>query len=180
MKGMIFPALVAVTMLISCSSTKKIEVVTLPVPSDPTISIRLWFKVGSQNDPPGKEGLAALTAQMLTDASTRKNSYEQILEKLYPMAAGYEAQVDKEMTVVMGRVHKDNLEDYTALLLEAVLEPAFREDDFARLKSQQLNYLERTLRYQDDEELGKEALSQFIFAGTRYAHPVAGLLESLK
>ncbi len=180
MKSTIFPVLVVGMVVMSCGAHKKIEVVTLPVPSDPTVSIRLWFKVGSQNDPPGKEGLAALTAQMLADASTKKNSYEQILEKLYPMAAGYEAQVDKEMTVIMGRVHKDNLAAYTDFFVQAILEPAFREDDFARLKSQQLNYLERTLRYQDDEELGKEALSQFIFAGTRYAHPVAGLIESVK
>ncbi len=116
MKSTIFPVLVVGMVVMSCGAHKKIEVVTLPVPSDPTVSIRLWFKVGSQNDPPGKEGLAALTAQMLADASTKKNSYEQILEKLYPMAAGYEAQVDKEMTVIMGRVHKDNLAAYTDLV----------------------------------------------------------------
>ncbi|MBC7188190.1 MAG: insulinase family protein [Calditrichaeota bacterium] len=180
MKAIALPALALLMLLVACGSEKKLEVVTLPVASDPTISLRLWFKVGSQNDPSGKEGLAALTAQMIADASTKKNSYEQILEKLYPMAAGYSAQVDKEMTIIMGRVHKDNLEAYYKLFVQAVLEPAFREDDFARLKSQQLNYLERTLRYQDDEELGKEALSQFIFAGTPYAHPVAGLIESVK
>ena len=44
------------------------QCVLLPVPSDPTISFRLWFKVGSQDDPPGKEGLAAITAAMLTEA----------------------------------------------------------------------------------------------------------------
>lgn len=180
MKSAVLPAMVLIMLVISCGPQKKMEVVTLPVVSDPTLSIRLWFKVGSQNDPAGKEGLAALTAQMVADASTQKHSYEQILEKLYPMAAGYSAQVDKEMTVIMGRVHKDNLDAYYELFVQAVLEPAFREDDFARLKSQQLNYLERTLRYQDDEELGKEALSQFIFLGTPYAHPVAGLIESVK
>jgi zinc protease len=154
MKLTVLPALVLLMFVIACGPEKKMEVVTLPVASDPTISIRLWFKVGSQNDPVGKEGLAALTAQMVADASTQKDSYEQILEKLYPMAAGYSAQVDKEMTVIMGRVHKDNLESYYKLFVQAVLEPAFREDDFARLKSQQLNYLERTPRYQDVEELG--------------------------
>ena len=49
---------------------KNPNLILLPVPNDPAISVRLWFKVGSQNDPVGKEGLALLTAQMLTSAAT--------------------------------------------------------------------------------------------------------------
>ena len=30
--------------------------VLLPVGNDPTVSFSLWFKVGAQNDPAGKEG----------------------------------------------------------------------------------------------------------------------------
>ena len=63
--------------------------VLLPVPADPTISFRVWFKVGSQDDPPGKEGLAAITASMICRRGHTLNSYEQILDKLFPLAAGY-------------------------------------------------------------------------------------------
>jgi zinc protease len=167
-------------LLTSCQTTHGIKTVQLPVKSDPTVSFRLWVKVGSQNDPKGKEGLAVLTAQLIAEGSTEKNSYEQILEKLYPMAAGYGAQVDKEMTVFTGRVHRDYLDEYAELFLDAILHPAFKAEDFERVKSQQLNYLERTLRYADDEEFGKEALSQFIFAGTPYEHPEEGYIESVK
>ncbi len=166
--------------MMSCESTQEIKTVQLPVTSDPTVSFRLWVKVGSQNDPAGKEGLAALTAAMIAEGATDSNSYEQILAKLYPMAASYSAQVDKEMTVFIGRTHKDNLDKYAKLLQEAILSPAFKEEDFNRIKSDVLNYLERTLRYADDEEFGKEALSQFIFAGTPYAHPLDGTIESVK
>ena len=85
------------------------DAIQLPVKNDPTIAFRLWFKVGSQNDPAGKEGLADITASMLTDASTKTNSYEQILDKLFPLAAGYNAITSVEMTVITGRIHKDNL-----------------------------------------------------------------------
>ncbi|MCR4414174.1 MAG: hypothetical protein NUV77_17290, partial [Thermoguttaceae bacterium] len=68
-------------------------VVRLPVANDPTVSFRIWFRVGSQNDPPGKEGLAALTAAMLADASTKANRYEQILDRLFPLAGEYSASV---------------------------------------------------------------------------------------
>ena len=134
------------------------SVVLLPVKNDPTISFRLVFLAGSQNDPAGKEGLAAVTASMLTDAATQRNSYEQILDKLYPLAASYSANTTAEMTVIYGRTHKDNLKDYYPLLMDAVLRPAFKQEDLDRIKSQTLNYLENTLRYASDEELGKAVL----------------------
>ena len=46
--------------------------------------------------------------------------------KLNPLAAGYSSSVDKEMTIISGRTHKDNLADFYPLLLDAVLAPALR------------------------------------------------------
>ena len=156
------------------------RMVTLPVADDPTISFRILFKVGSQNDPAGKEGLAALTAALIAEGSSKEHSYEQILDLLYPMASSISYQVDKEMTVFSGRVHRDNLEAFYQLLKELILEPAFTEADFQRVKSNQLNYVEKTLRYANDEELGKEVLSEFIFEGTPYGHLEEGHVSSLK
>lgn len=179
LKNILF-ILLAGFIVMSCSNTSSDKVVTLVSKNDPTISVRLLFNVGSQDDPKGKEGLASITAEMIADASTKQNSYEQILEKLYPMAASYSAQVDKEVTVISGRTHVDNWNEYSQLFTQAILEPAFTEEDFKRIKSDFLNYLENTIRYSNDEELGKQALNQFIFEGTPYDHPEAGLVESVK
>ncbi|UCG53435.1 MAG: insulinase family protein [Candidatus Latescibacterota bacterium] len=160
------------------SASAKERVVFLPA-DDPTVSFRILFNVGSQNDPPGKEGLAALTATLITEGSTQKHSYEEILELLYPMAASIYDQVDKEMTVFIGRTHTDNLDAYYALFKEILLEPAFSEDDFKRVKNDYLNYLQTTLRYSQDEVLGKETLYEFVFAGTPYEHNEEGRVASL-
>lgn len=156
------------------------NLVLLPVPNDPTISFRIWFNVGSQNDPQGKEGLAEIVASMLTEAATTRNSYEQILEKLYPLAASYSNTMNVEMTVIYGRTHKDNLRDYYPLLMDAITAPAFKQEDLDRLKSQALNYLENTLRYSSDEELGKAVLYNDVFAGTPYGHITTGTIEAVK
>jgi len=155
------------------------NIVLLPVKNDPSINIRVWFKVGSQNDPEGKEGLTALTAQMIGDASTAANAYETIIEKLYPLAAWYAASSSMEMTVVSGRTHRDNIEEFYPLLRDALLKPAFVETDLERIRSQSLNYLENVLRYASDEELGKAVLYADIFAGTPYRKPAA-TVASLK
>lgn len=151
----------------------------LNVPADPTISFSVSFSIGSQNDPPGKEGLASITGGMIAEASTRAHSYEEILAALYPLAADYEISVDREMTALTGRVHKDKLETFTELFTGALLEPAFEDDDYARIRSDTVNYLENTLRYSSDEELGKALLYSEVFANTRYAHPEEGTLAGL-
>ncbi len=156
------------------------QLVLLPVKNDPTISFRLVFLAGSQNDPAGKEGLAAITANMLTDAATKSNSYEAILDKLYPLAAGYSASVSVEQAVISGRVHKDNLNEYYPLLMDAILRPALKQEDLDRIKSQTVNYLENQLRYSSDEELGKAVLYTTIFKGTGYGHLTEGLVSSVK
>lgn len=164
---------------VGCQTTPDKTMVLLPVEDDPTISFRLMFKVGSQNDPAGKEGLASITASMISDAASENYAYEDILERLYPMASSISSQVDKEMTVIYGRAHKDNLDDYYTLLKDVVLNPAFDEADFDRVKKNQLSYVERSLRYSQDEELGKEVLYSFIFEGTPYAHNEEGTVAGI-
>ena len=156
------------------------DIITLPEPESPFIAFNIWVKVGSQNDPVGKEGLAALTASLLSDGSTSEDSYEQILEKLYPMAAGYGYGVDKEMTVLTGRIHRDNLEEYYTLFKNSLLSPAFSEEDFQRVKSRTMNYLERGRRFGRDEELTRELLSREAYKNTPYEHPEEGYVTTVR
>jgi len=154
--------------------------VLMPVAEDPTVSFAISFAVGSQDDPAGKQGLAALTAAMLAEGATQAHTYAEILDLLYPMAAGYRVRADVERTTFSGRVHRDNLDGYTALLLDAIRRPAFAEGDFERLRERSLATIEKTLRYSSDEELGKAALITTVFAGTPYGHLPIGTVEGLK
>ncbi|TNE32571.1 insulinase family protein [bacterium] len=154
--------------------------VLIKIDGDPLIAYNIWFKVGSVNDPKGKEGLAYITAEMLADASTKKNNYSAIIDQMYPMATGYGAKVDKEMTTFRGRVHKDNLEKYNELFLDAILDPAFKEEDFTRIKNNTLNYIKNELRYSSDEELGKFSLYDYVFEGTPYGHLMSGTVDGLE
>jgi zinc protease len=154
--------------------------VLVPVPDDPTVSFKIAFTIGAQHDPAGKEGLAYLTSVLMAEGATAHRSYPEILDLLYPMAAGYSVRVDKELVTFSGRVHKDNLDTFVDLLVQAVREPAFAEADFSRLRQRTLDYITKTLRYSSDEELGKNALYGAVFEGTPYEHLEAGTVEGLK
>jgi zinc protease len=162
----------------SAAAQSGIKVVTLPGES-PLVAIRLLFDAGSIHDPKGKEGLAALTASMIGQAGTQKHSYTQLLEELYPMAAEIGGNTDREVTLFEGEVHRDKLAEYTALLKEVLLQPAFSQQDFERNKDQLTSYLTNSL-LSNDEMLGLEALQTRLFQGHPYGHPTPGTVEGLK
>jgi zinc protease len=159
--------------------TTKSASVLLPTRA-PLISVRILFMTGAAADPKGKEGVAALTAAMLSQGGSRTMTYEQIVEAMYPMATSFGSQIDKEMTVFQGATHIDNLDKYYGLISQMLLDPGFRQDDFNRLKTDSINYLKVSLRESNDEELGKEYLYNIIYAGHPYEHNNFGTVSSLE
>jgi zinc protease len=146
----------------------------------PQLNVKLLFAVGSAHDPAGKEGLAALSAAMVTDAGSRSMTIAEINKALFPMAASFSAQVDREMTTLTARVHRDNWERFAAIALPQLSEPGFRDEDFRRIKDQQLNALRQDLRTNNEEELGKERLQELVFSGTPYGHPTVGTVAGIE
>jgi zinc protease len=140
----------------------------------------LLFNAGSALDPAGKEGVASLTAAMLAAGGTRELSYEEIVREMYPMATSFLSQVDKEMTVFFGTTHRDNLEKYYQIISRQALDPGWREDDFTRLREDAINFLKISLRGNNDEELGKEELYNFIYRHHPYGHHNAGTIRALE
>ena len=47
--------------------TKSDAITYLPSASSPLVAVRVVFQIGSQDDPKGKEGLAALTSAMVSE-----------------------------------------------------------------------------------------------------------------
>ena len=155
-----------------------LAVVERPSPL-PQVTFQLFFAAGSAHDPKGKEGLAALAAAMVAEAGSKDAGIDEIRRTLFPMAASFSAQVDREMTVFTGSVHRDNGGAYLDTVLPQLLEPGFREEDFRRLKDAQRNELAQDLIANNEEELGKEVLQSVVFAGTPYAHPSLGTIAGI-
>lgn len=146
----------------------------------PQLNVKLLFTVGSAHDPAGKEGLAALAAAMISEAGSKTLTTNQIQALLYPMAGSFSNGVDKEMTTFTASIHKDNWARFFAIVLPQLLDPGFRDEDFARLKDAQINALTEDLRSNNEEELGKERLQTIVFRGTPYGHVALGTVAGIK
>jgi zinc protease len=175
--------ILAVTVIsVSCAkvSPAKLSSELLPVEGNPLVSFRILLNVGSANDPAGKEGLCTLTLSMLASGGSKDLTFKEIQKKFYPMAASVGLSVDKEMSVFTGTIHLDNLEKYYVILREMLLNPGFREEDFDRIKTNLLNFVEKTLVSNMDEQFGKEILNLVMYEGHPYGHQEAGTVEALK
>jgi len=158
---------------------KGMRTVFVPSPMSPLVALRVFFHVGSADDPAGKEGLAALTSDVVGQGGTRQRTYAEVLDALYPLAAHIQVIGDVESIVFEGTVHRDNLAAFAELLTQQILEPRFAEEDFTRQRQNALDFVTKSLRGNDDEELGKHALRDMMYPAHPYAHPTPGTAAGL-
>jgi len=152
----------------------------LPSPSSPLVAFRIQLRCGAVDDPAGKEGLNALTAMTIAQGGTRTLTYNEVIERLYPMAATIGVQPDKEVTTFIGEVHRDHLKAYTGILSSLLLQPRFDESDFKRSRDDLIAAIETNLRGNDDENLGKAVLDWTMYEGHPYRNLDIGTVQGLK
>jgi zinc protease len=83
------------------------------------------------------------------------------------------------MPVFSGTIHRDNLGAYLPLVTEMITHPRFEPQDFERLRNEALDYVTKTLRGNNDEELGKWALQVELYKDHPYGHPDRGTAGGL-
>ena len=142
--------------------------VGLQVPNAPLVTLRVMVDAGSVDDPTGLNGLNALTAMMIGQGGTSELNYEQLTTALYPWAASISAQYDKEVTTIVGEVHRDHLEPFYVMFRDLIIAPRLDAADFERNRDYLTNAIVSTLRGNDDEELGKQTLNALLYAGHPY------------
>jgi len=136
--------------------------------SSPLVDVNLLFYTGAAADPEGKKGLAAITANMIARGGSESRTYKEIQKALYPIAGSFGVQIDKEMVSFRGRVNKDKVDEWYKIVSDQLLNPGWREDDFKRLKKEQLDGIKAGLKASNDEELGKEVLYSKLYQGHVY------------
>ncbi len=156
-------------------------IVSLPVAGSVGVALKVLFYTGSVDDPQGKEGLTKLTAKLMVEGGTQKMSYPQMLKALYPMATSVHVHVDKEQTVFSALVHPEHIKAFVPMLVDVLKAPLLGEKDFARVRQNALNDIDKRLKATDDENLGKEVLNRMLYPkGHPYHHFVGGTTNGLK
>jgi zinc protease len=108
--------------------------------SIPVATVMLLVRRGAADDPAGKEGLAAITADMLDEGTGPLSSIE-IHEALARVGAQLDTDIGPDATLLTVTVLSRFLRPALSLLADIVVRPAMREEDFERVRQLRLHRL---------------------------------------
>jgi zinc protease len=142
----------------------------------PFVTLQLLIDSGSRTDPPGQEGLSYMTARGLL-LGTSKRNVTAINEELDFMGAALNASSGRDYTTVSLRVLKKDLDKGLDLLMDALTQPTFPDEEIRREVEKTL----AAIQSQEDQpdEVAEKAFQRDLFLTSPYAHPVHGTKESL-
>jgi zinc protease len=106
----------------------------------PLVAFTLLVRRGAASDPPGREGLAAVTADMLDEGSGERSAIE-MHEGLARLGAQFDTDIGSDATVASVTVLSRFAQRALSLLSDIVVRPALRENDFLRVRQLRLHRL---------------------------------------
>jgi predicted Zn-dependent peptidase len=138
----------------------------------PLTAVALLLRSGSALDPPGKAGLAWLTADMLDEGAGTRGAME-FADALDLLGADFRASSTHELTTVRMSVLRRNFEQALDLFADAIQRPRFDPKEWQRVQSL---HVENLARQQDQPRIVAQrvAMRTFFGDGHPYARPTAG------
>ena len=142
----------------------------------PLVTLQLLIKAGTLEDPPGKEGLANLTASLLRNG-TKSRSAAKIAEELDFMGASLSFAGGDDFATVGLTVLKKDLGPALELLQDILMNPTFPAAEVALKKNQ----FKAALASAEDEPkvLASRAFFKDLYGPFPYNHPVMGTPQGL-
>jgi len=114
--------------------TNRIKVLGAVNAETPTTTINLSLKAGQVNESLDKLGLAALTAAMLNEATT-KSSAEDLSNRLDKIGSSVSVSSADNSTTLSIRTLTKNLDETIEIAAEKLFHPKFDPEDFMRVKA---------------------------------------------
>jgi predicted Zn-dependent peptidase len=142
----------------------------------PLVAFTLLVRRGAASDPAGKDGLAAVTADMLDEGSGERSAIE-MHEALARLGAQFDTDIGSDATVTSVTVLSRFTRHALDLLSDVVVRPAIREADFSRVRQLRLHRL--TQLRDMPGAVADRAFLKLIYGAHPYGHSPIGSEASL-
>ena len=142
----------------------------------PMVSLQMFIKAGTLEDPKGKEGLANLTASLLASGAKGKSA-TQIAQEADFIGARLTARGGDDFATISLVILKKDLDAGLGLLQDVLLNPAFAPAEVERKVAQ----FEATLKSEEDDPmlLARRTFARDLYGNFPYGHPVLGTPQGL-
>jgi zinc protease len=142
----------------------------------PIVAFMLLVRRGAAFDPAGKEGLAAVTADMLDEGSGDRSAID-MHEAIARLGAQFDIDIGSDATAASVTVLSRFTDQALRLLSDIVVRPALREEDFTRVRQLRLH---RLTQIRDmPGALADRAFLKLLYGIHPYGHPPIGTEASL-
>jgi predicted Zn-dependent peptidase len=142
----------------------------------PIVALSLLIRRGSASDPPGKDGLAAMTADMLDEGSGSRTAIE-VHEAIARLGAQLETDIGADAITAGLTVLSRFTEPALGLLADVVARPALRDGDISRVRQLRLHRL--TQLRDVPTAIADRVFLRLIYGSHPYGHSAIGSEMSL-
>ncbi len=146
----------------------------------PSVTIQITIKGGHKMDAyePQKAGLASLTASLMNE-STENYTSEEIQEELRLIASSINVFAGIDETNIRITSLTKNIDRTLELAEEIIFNPAFTEDDFNRIKQQQMEGIKAS--YQNPASIASQVYNRLLYGDEHiYSVPTGGIEETVE
>jgi len=154
-----------------------LSVIVVPTSRLPLVDFRLVTRAGAVNDPAGREGVAQLTADLLTQGAG-KRSAKQLAEDIEFVGGSLSASAGAEQMVVSCEVLKKDLPLGLELFRDIIVSPTFADAEFARKKEEALGQIASDKS--EPSVIAENAITRWFWGDSPLGHPTIGWEASLK
>ncbi|HVE71393.1 MAG TPA: pitrilysin family protein [Thermoanaerobaculia bacterium] len=153
-----------------------LRVIVVPKHDIPLVATRLLVRGGGAQDPADRDGLASLTAAVLTKG-TKTRTAEQIARGVEALGATLGANADWDSMSIDLSVMSSNLPKAMEYVADVARNATFPKSEFDRERAQAIEGLQVELS--EPRPVASIVAARLVFADTPYGHNLGGLPSTL-
>jgi len=154
-----------------------LRVIVVPKPGIPLVAARIMIKAGAAADPEGRDGLAQLTATVVTKG-TKTRTAEEIARGVEALGATMNASAGWDNSAIDVSVMSSNLSRVLEYVGDVVRNPTFPKEEVDRERTRAIDSLQVTL--QEPSAIASLVASRLVFGDAPYAHNLEGLPSTVQ
>jgi zinc protease len=153
-----------------------LRVIVVPKHDIPLVAAQLLVKTGAAADPAGRDGLAELTATVLTKG-TKTRTAEQIARGVEALGATLAASAGWDSSTIELSVMSSNLPKALEYMADVARNATFAKEELERERAQAIDALQVELT--EPRPLATVVANRLVFGDTPYGHNLSGLPSTL-
>ena len=143
----------------------------------PLVEMQLLVGAGSAQDPPGDDGVAALTARSLTRGAGERSAVA-LAREIESLGGEIAAGAGTDATIISAEFLAEDFARGLGLVRDVVLAPRFEKDEVRRARDEQVATILATL--EQPSAVADKCYAAFLYGAHPYGRPSDGSIGTVK